>query len=202
MTRRIPALLVLLAAIVAIIVGTRPELAASTPTFSVSANGWMPSAPPVGGLTETWFCPGVPATGLDGVEGEVVISNRTATRMIGSVLLVSVDRDPVRLALDVDGWASATVDLDDLLPGSITGAVVEIDGGGGLVEQRSIHPSGDSAVAPARTRPPTPGTWPTGSPSTAVSTRSSSPTRSSRRWLPTWSSPRGKGSRDLGPTAV
>lgn len=147
MKRRIPALLVLVAAIAAVIVGARPALEASTPTFSVSANGWMPSAPPAGGLTETWFCPGVPATGLDGVEGEVVISNRTANRMIGSVLLVGVDRDPVRLALDVDGWSSATVDLDERLPGAITGAVVEIDGGGGLVEQRSLHPAGDSSGA-------------------------------------------------------
>ncbi len=146
MTRRLPALLVLVAAIGAVIALSRPPLDASTPTFSVSANGWMPSAPPVGGLTETWFCPGVPATGLDGVEGEIVISNRTADRMIGSVLLVGVDHDPVRLALDVDGWASATVDLDELLPGAITGAVVEIDGGGGLVEQRSLHPAGDSSA--------------------------------------------------------
>ncbi|MFW2335210.1 DUF5719 family protein [Ilumatobacter sp.] len=147
MTRRIPAVLVLLAALAAVIVGTRTELVATTPTFSVSANGWMPSAPPVGGLTETWFCPGVPATGLDGVEGEIVIANRTPTPMVGSVLLVSVDRDPLRLALDVDGWASAIVDLDELLPGSITGAVVEIDGGGGIVEQRSLHPGGDSMAA-------------------------------------------------------
>lgn len=147
MTRRLPALVVLVTALVAVVAGARPDLAATTPTFSVSANGWMPSAPPVGGLTETWFCPGVPATGIDGVEGEVVVANRTADRMIGSVLLVSTDREAVRLALDVDGWASATVDLDDRLAGSIVGAVVEIDGGGGVVEQRSMHPSGDSISA-------------------------------------------------------
>ena len=61
--RRLPALALLVAAIAAVIAGTRNELDASTPTFSVSANGWMPAAPPIGGLTETWFCSGVPATG-------------------------------------------------------------------------------------------------------------------------------------------
>ena len=147
MNRRVPALLVLMVAIIAVIAGTRSDLEAVTPTFSVSANGWMPSAPPVGGLTETWFCPGVPATGVDGVEGEILIANRTADRMVGSVLLVNTDNDTVRLALDVDGWASATVDVDEMLPGAVVGAVVEIDGGGAVVEQRSFHPAGDSQAA-------------------------------------------------------
>jgi hypothetical protein len=147
MNRRIPALLALLVAVGALVAGTRTDLEASTPTFSVSANGWMPSAPPIGGLTETWFCPGVPATGVDGVEGEIVIANRTADRMVGTVLLVNTDQERLRLALDVDGWASATVDVDDLLPGAVVGAVVEIDGGGGVIEQRSLSPSGDSLTA-------------------------------------------------------
>ena len=147
MTRRVPALVLLVVALAAIVIGARSEIAAVTPTFSVSANGWMPSAPPVGGLTETWFCPGVPATGVDGVEGEVVIANRTPDQLVGSVLLVNTERDIVRLALDIDGWAAATVDLDQLLPGAIVGAVVEIDGGGGVVEQRSLDPAGDSLAA-------------------------------------------------------
>lgn len=147
MNRRVPALVALLVAVGALVTGTRSELGAATPTFSVSANGWMPSAPPIGGLTETWFCPGVPATGVDGTEGEIVIANRTPDRMVGTVLLVNTDSESLRLALDVDGWASATVDVDDLLPGAVVGAVVEIDGGGGVVEQRSLQSSGDSVAA-------------------------------------------------------
>ena len=147
MTRRLPAVLALLIAVGALVAGTRSDLEASVPTFSVSANGWMPSAPPIGGLTETWFCPGVPATGVDDVEGEIVIANRTGDRMVGSVLLVNSEEERLRLALDVDGWASATVDLDDLLPGAVVGAVIEIDGGGGVIEQRSLHPAGDSLAA-------------------------------------------------------
>jgi hypothetical protein len=145
--RRVPALLILIAALGALVVGTRSDLEAGTPTFSVSANGWMPFAPETGGLTETWFCPGVPATGVDDVEGEIIITNRTSDRMVGSVLLVNTEQEVLRLALDVDGWASATVDLDELLPGAIVGAVVEIDGGGGVIEQRSLHPAGDSRAA-------------------------------------------------------
>lgn len=144
MTRRVPALVLLIAAIATLVIGTRAPIEATTPTFSVSANGWMPSAPPIGGLTETWFCPGVPATGVDDVEGEIVIANRTSDRMVGSILLINTERETLRLGLDVDAWASATVDLDDLLPGAVVAAVVEIDGGGGVIEQRSMQPAGDS----------------------------------------------------------
>ena len=49
MTRRLPALVLLIAAVAALIAGTREQTEATTPTFSVSANGWMPSAPPIGG---------------------------------------------------------------------------------------------------------------------------------------------------------
>jgi Family of unknown function (DUF5719) len=145
--RRAPALVLMLVAVVAIVATTRDSLDATSPTFSVSANGWMPSAQAIGGLTETWFCPGVPATGVDDVEGEVVVANHTDEQMVGSVLLVNSDRESRRLELDVDAWASATVDLDELMPGEIVGAVVEIDGGGGIVEQRSMQPAGDSTAA-------------------------------------------------------
>ena len=147
LNRRIPALVLLMAAVAAAVVGTREERSATTPTFSVSASGWMPAAPPIGGLTETWFCPGVPATGLDDVGGEVVVANRTAEQMVGTILLVDTERETRRLTLDIDGWSSATVDLDELLPDRMVGAVIEIDGGGAIVEQRSIAPAGDSVAA-------------------------------------------------------
>src|SRR5690606_33287265 len=110
-------------------------------------SGWMPAAPVAAGLTETWFCPGVPATGVDDVEGEIVIANRDESRMVGTVLVVNDGGETRRLELAVDGWASTTIDLDATLPGTMVGAVIEVDGGGAVVEQRSQHPSGDS-VAP------------------------------------------------------
>ena len=52
-----------------------------------------------------------------------------------------------RLELAVDGWSMATVDLDATLPGEMVGAVVEVEGGGALVEQQAFHPSGNSGAA-------------------------------------------------------
>lgn len=144
--RRLPAVVLTLVAIVAAVTAIRHERITTTPTFSVAVAGWMPAAPTAAGLTETWFCPGVPATGIDEIEGEIVIANRDGARMIGTVLLVNDRSESQRLDLAVDGWSSASVDLDSTLPGAMVGAVVEVDGGGAIVEQRSFHPSGDSSA--------------------------------------------------------
>jgi hypothetical protein len=107
----------------------------------------MPSAPPEPGLTETWFCPGVPATGVDGVEGSIVIANRSAERRVGTILVYNEQAQNRRLELAVDAYSMATVDLDATLPGAMVGAVVEVEGGGALVEQQAFHPSGNSSAA-------------------------------------------------------
>ena len=147
MKRRYPALVVVVAAFAALIVGARTRVEPETPTFSVSASGWMPSAPPVSGLTETWFCPGVPASGVEGVEGAIQIANRLGERLVGTILLVNDQQQSLRLELGIDPWSAATVDLDAMLPGTMVGAVIEIESGGAIVEQQAFHPSGNS-VAP------------------------------------------------------
>jgi hypothetical protein len=145
--RRIPMLLIVLLAIVGTVMVSREELAADRAVFSTAAVGWMPSAPPEQGLTETWFCPGVPATGLDDVGGAVVIANRTPDRLVGTILVFNERAENRRLELAVDGWSMATVDLDATLPGEMVGAVVEVEGGGALVEEQAFHPSGNSGAA-------------------------------------------------------
>ena len=145
--RRIPVLLIVLAAIVGAVLISRDRLEAERPVFSTAAVGWMPSAPAEHGLTETWFCPGVPATGVDDVGGGIVIANRSGDRRVGTILLYNERAENRRLELAVDGWSTATVDLDATLPGTMVAAVVEVEGGGVLVEQQAFHPAGDSFAA-------------------------------------------------------
>ena len=147
MKRRLPALAMVLIAIAAIVFTARDRIAAQPPTFSVSASGWMPSAPISSGLTETWFCPGVPATGVDDVAGQIVIANRDEQLMVGTILLMNEAGQNVRLDLQVLPWSSTHVELAAALPGEMVAAVIEVDGGGAIVEQQSFHPSGNS-VAP------------------------------------------------------
>jgi hypothetical protein len=145
--RRIPLLLIVLLAIAGTVLVSREQLSAERPVFSTAAVGWMPSAPPEQGLTETWFCPGVPATGVEDVDGAVVIANRSADRLVGTILVFNEKSENRRLDFDVDGWATASVDLAATLPGEMVGATVEVEGGGALVEQQAFHPSGNSSAA-------------------------------------------------------
>jgi len=145
--RRIPLLIVVVLAIAGVVLAARDRLAAETPTFSSAATGWMPFAPPVGGVTETWFCPGVPATGVDDVRGLIQIVNRTGQQRLGTVLLFNEASQNQRLELSIDPWQVATVDIAAQLPGAMVAAVVEVDGGGALVEQQALNPAGDSYAA-------------------------------------------------------
>lgn len=145
MKRRYPGLVLAVLALAALIASTRSTRSTETATFSVSVAGWMPHAPTDSGITETWFCPGVPAPGGD-EQGEVVIANRSGSRMRGTVVVVNDDRANTRLDLDVAAWSSQVVDLDATLPSAMVGAIVEVEGGGAIVEQVAIAEYGTSST--------------------------------------------------------
>ena len=75
MNRRAPALAVVAVALTGIVAVGASAPAPSAPSFSTVGAEWMPAAPQPSGLTSTWFCPGVPASGEEGVGGEVVTAN-------------------------------------------------------------------------------------------------------------------------------
>jgi hypothetical protein len=63
---------------------------------------------------------------------------------------VSLLGDPgtsVQRSIAVAPWSRSVVDVDEALNSRIVAAVVEIDGGGGVVEQRAVHPAGDAVAA-------------------------------------------------------
>ncbi|MEX2626936.1 MAG: DUF5719 family protein, partial [Ilumatobacteraceae bacterium] len=47
----------------------------------------------------------------------------------------------------VEPYSKVVLDVDARLSGAFVGAVVEFDGGAGIVEQRAIHPAGDPVMA-------------------------------------------------------
>ncbi|HEY3483735.1 MAG TPA: DUF5719 family protein, partial [Ilumatobacteraceae bacterium] len=147
MIRRLPILLLTLVVLAALVVAGRDAPAETTPVFSPVVADWMPAAPEPSGLTGTWFCPGVPATGENGVGGEVVVSNRGDAEMSAHVELLNDEGATVEQSITVAPRERSVIDVDQLLGGQFVSAVVEIDGGGGVVEQRALHPAGN-AVSP------------------------------------------------------
>ncbi len=148
MTRRVPALVLTVVAFAAIVITARDTPATVAPVFASVRAEWMPSAPPAGGLTQTWFCPGVPATGEEGVGGELVVANAGSTQIsgIGDVAERRAGHG-VTQDLAVAPHDRTVVDLDAQLSGQIVSAVVEVDGGGAIVEQRAFDPAGTRRVA-------------------------------------------------------
>jgi Family of unknown function (DUF5719) len=147
LTRRVPALLLTVVAFAAIVFTERTAPTTVAPLFAAVRAEWMPFAPPAGGLTQTWFCPGVPATGEDGVGGELVIANAGSTEISVDVTLLNDDGTTVKLVVTVAPHDRTLLDVDAALSGQIVSAVVEVAGGGAIVEQRAFHPAG-TAVSP------------------------------------------------------
>jgi hypothetical protein len=146
-SRRAPALVLTLVVLAAVVIVGRTTPAAVTPVFTNVGADWMPVAPGSSGLTGSWFCPGVPATGEEGVGGEVLIGNRDDEPLTARVQWLSASAEPVEETVVVEAWSRAVLDVSSRLQGAFVSAVVEIEGDSGIVEQRAIHPAG-TAVSP------------------------------------------------------
>ncbi len=107
----------------------------------------MPHVNGAATLTGSWFCPGVPASGEEGVGGEVIVSNRDSEQLVGRFTVLTPDGAVAEQGITVAPWSRSTIDVDALATAPFASVVVELDGGGGIVEQRAVHPAGDS-VAP------------------------------------------------------
>ena len=145
--RSIPALIAIIVGLAGLVIVGRNTDAPPPPVFSSPAGSWMPSVTQFTTLTGSWFCPGVPATGEDGVGGAVVISNRESEQIDGRFTILSPDGSVTERGFTVGPWSQSTIDVDAFVTAPFASVVVEIDGGQGFVEQIAYHPAGDS-VAP------------------------------------------------------
>jgi hypothetical protein len=144
--RAIPAVVVISAGMAALLAVGRDQPVQPDPYFATPAGAWMPAIDDTAALTGSWFCPGVPASGEDGVGGEVVISNRASERLVGRFSVLTSDGEAIDQEVAVEPWSRTVIDVDAFATTSFASVVVELDGGGGLVEQRAFHPAGDSVT--------------------------------------------------------
>jgi len=145
--RAIPAIVVLLVGFAGLIAVGREQPTVVDPFFATPAGAWMPAVSDNSALTGSWFCPGVPATGEDGVGGDVVVANRDDERLVGRFTILTPDGVGASDSLVVEPWSRTSIDVDAFVTAPFASVVVEIDGGRGFVEQRAQHPAGDSVAA-------------------------------------------------------
>lgn len=140
--RRHPVLVAVLAAVVALIwFGSRPVDEVEPATFGIAPEPWIPTVPRSDVLESIWFCPGVPATGEADVGGVVVITNPTAEPTEALVTFVSDTASAEAEVVPIGAYDRVSVDVDAQMSGTFVATVVEVIGGGGLVEQRAFHPA-------------------------------------------------------------
>jgi hypothetical protein len=145
--RAIPALVMVLAGMIAMVWVGRDTTATGTPFFASTGGTWMPAVGASGSLTGTWFCAGVPTDGGDGVGGEVVVSNAEQSQIVGRFMVLTEDGVAADEAFTVGSWSQTRIDVDAFTSAAFASVVVEIEGGTGFVEQLAQHPLGNSAGA-------------------------------------------------------
>jgi Family of unknown function (DUF5719) len=155
--RAFPAAILLVVSMIGIVLIGRDTDPAPTPFFSETGGTWMPAVGASGSLTGSWFCPGVPATGEAGVGGSVVVSNRDDAQLVGRYMILTDDGVVADREFSVGPWAQTRIDVDATVPDptAFASIVVEIDGGGGFVEQIANHPAGNSVAACSNNTSPT-----------------------------------------------
>jgi len=149
--RAIPGLIVVVLGFIALVWIGRTTEERPTPTFAVISQSWMPAVDASESLSDSWFCPGVPATGEAGVGGSVVVSNRTEQQLAGRFTVFTDEGVVEERDLTVKSWEQVTIDVDAFASADFASVVVEIESGGGFVEQIAEHPAGRSVAPCANT---------------------------------------------------
>jgi hypothetical protein len=150
-TRRLPALVVVLVGIASLVAVGRDTATTSVATFASPPRSWMPALSTAEAITSNWFCPGVPATGEEGVGGEVVVTNTSAEQRTGRLLVYGAPGAAgVDQTLTLAPRSQQRVDIAALVQNEFVAASVEVDGDGVVVEQVARHPAGDG-VTPCAT---------------------------------------------------
>lgn len=127
--RRVVVVILLAVVLAAAAVADRSKPAASNAAARVGADG--PHAADLGSEPSSWFCMGGPEG--DPLTTTVSVANPTAEDLSGTVTVFSVGAAPVKTALGVK--AGSVVSLNVAGPGPWGSALVDLFGGGAVVEQ-------------------------------------------------------------------
>ena len=147
--RRLLALTVAVVSVLSIISLSSSLPARIEPVFANLSDPTTPFVPAGSFINSTWFCPGVPS-GSAGFGGSVVVANPTDSALFGKLTVFTDATDTPEVAQDFEVPArdSAHFDLPAIQQtGTFLSALVEVIGGGGIVEQLAVSPTGQAVAA-------------------------------------------------------
>jgi hypothetical protein len=151
MNRRIPAVIVIIASVIAVGYGWRTAPVAGRAEFAQVVQPWMPSSTLDSTGVGNWICPGVPGTGEVGIGGEILISNPgpdpVTARIEWMVPATAPDPAPVSEIVEVAPYSVSRLDALSRHQGLFIAALVAVDRSDVIVEQRVFHPAGNPVAA-------------------------------------------------------
>jgi hypothetical protein len=155
MTRRAPALVVIVAVLVGLVALGANGHDPRTVSYGRPEAAPMPQADPAGALSSTWYCAG--GTAQDGGFANlvVVVANLGDARRSGTVTWIPTGGGEKKTVhLEVSGQRSVSLAARDAVDAPVVSALVELDGGEVAVEHAVSGPRG-SGVAPCASEPST-----------------------------------------------
>jgi hypothetical protein len=107
----------------------------------------VPMAAPASAASSAWYCSGATANQGGVADGTVVIANPGDRRLTAAVTVFPSQGDIRTTSVDVAPARRATVRLAEVATAPHASALVELDGGGAVVELATTGPLGDSVAA-------------------------------------------------------
>lgn len=146
--RRVLVAVAVVVGFVASILASQHTRATTATRFAVLPYASRPFASHNSPVTTTWYCAGMPARD-DTFGAQIVIANPTAVALNGHITYLSSDPTvpAVVHTLVAPPRDKLTLDVKAAITGPFLSAFVEIEGGEGMVEQRSITSAGDAVTS-------------------------------------------------------
>jgi hypothetical protein len=142
--RRAPALLVLLAVVVA--AGFVDHSFHRPRTTVRAAARTMPVAAPANALSSTWYCAGGTAASGGGADMGVTVANAGDATRTGTVTFVPNQGDAKPVPVTIPAASRVVLRAQDVVKAPFVAATVELDGGAAAAEVAVVGPLGDSAT--------------------------------------------------------
>ncbi|MCU1376260.1 MAG: hypothetical protein JWO68_3546 [Actinomycetia bacterium] len=153
MTRRFPALVLIVAVLAALVAFGSEGHGSRTPAFGRVRTDVLPTADPAGALASTWYCAGGTATTGAEANLTVVVANVGRSTRTGTVTWIPTGGgEPAVVSVRVGPDHTVAVAAMDSVEAPIVSALVELDGGGIAVEH-AVSGLRGSAVAPCASEP-------------------------------------------------
>lgn len=107
----------------------------------------MPTAAPATALSSTWFCAGGTSVANGRADHTVVIANPTGHEVKGVLTAVPSDAAAVTAPLVIGARSRKVVHLADVVQSAYTAAMVDLEGGGVVVEHE-VHGAAGTSISP------------------------------------------------------